>query len=172
MRRFSDVSAFRRFMTDQVLPALPSAVHRGVSDGADLIKVKTQQQLGQYLDGPESGLPTAPLADSTIDDRIRKGFTPDDPGLRSGDMRDSYGTRVSDAGLKVDASIGSDDIKAVVFELGRLSQTNYQPPRPELSVAAHRNEDRVVKGVARTVVRVLSGRPLPNISATDQQTTD
>ncbi|WP_429956117.1 hypothetical protein ACQW08_04670 [Gluconobacter japonicus] len=145
-----------------VVPALPAAVHRGVQDGADRIKVETQAQLGRYLDGPESGLPTAPLADSTIDDRIRKGFTPDDPGLRTGDMRDSYGTRVSEPALRVHASIGSDDIKAVVFEMGRLEQANYQPPRPELSVAAHRNEDRVLKGVQKLFARALAGRPMPN----------
>jgi len=163
MRQFKGIASFQQFMRERVLPALPAAVHRGVQDGADRIKVETQAQIGHYLDGPESGLPTAPLADSTIDDRIRQGFTPDDPGLRTGDMRDSYGTRVSEPALRVHASIGSDDIKAVVFEMGRLEQTNYQPPRPELSVAAHRNEDRVAEGVAKVIVRVLEGRPLPNM---------
>ena len=163
MREFRDIAAFARFMEDRVLPSIPRAVHRGVEDGAIRIRKATQAQLGKYLEGPEPGLPTAPLADSTIDERIRLGFTPDDPGLRSGDMRDSYGERVSPVGERVAASIGSDDIKAVVFEVGRLDAVNYQPPRPELTVAAARNEEKVVHGVARLIVRTLSGRPLPNI---------
>lgn len=159
MREFKDIASFARFIEDRVLPAVPRAVHRGVEDGAIRIRKATQAQLGQYLDGPESGLPTAPLADSTINERVRLGFTPDDPGLRTGDMRDSYGERVSGAGTKVTAYIGSDDIKAVVFEVGRLEAGNYQPPRPELAVAAARNEDKAANGVARVLVRTLSGRP-------------
>ncbi|WP_231100642.1 hypothetical protein [Gluconobacter potus] len=152
------------------MPTVPRAVQKGVEDGAIRIRKATQAQLGQYLDGPEPGLPTAPLADSTINERIRLGFTPDDPGVRTGDMRESYGERVSGPGMKVAASIGSDDIKAVVFEVGRLEQGNYQPPRPELAVAAARNEDKVAHGVARVLVRTLCGRPLPNIPD-DENTT-
>ncbi|KAB8124935.1 hypothetical protein D3W54_12845 [Komagataeibacter medellinensis] len=74
-----------------------------------------------------------------------RDFLPDEPGLRTGDMRDSYGTRVSGEALRVEASIGSDDIKAVEFELDRMEQNNYQPPRPELSVAAFRNEGKVAR---------------------------
>jgi len=167
MRKFKDVKDFAQFMQSRALPALPSALHRGVEDGSNLILKTVQAQIGHYLDGPEPGLPTAPLAKSTIDDRIRKGFTPDDPGLRTGEMRDSYGVRIDEAGQTVAASIGSDDIKAIVFELGRWEQGNYQPPRPELSIAAMRNEDKVVAGVARLVTRALSGRPLPNAPASE-----
>lgn len=172
MREFRDIEAFTRFMRDQVLPAVPRSVHRGVEDGAVRIRKATQAQLGKYLEGPEEGLPTAPLADSTIDQRIREGWTPDDPGLRSGDMRDSYGERVSGAAAKVEASIGSDEIAAVVFEVGRMTAGNYQPPRPELSVAAFRNEHKVVNGVSRVLVRTLAGRPLPNVPAPDVEASD
>ncbi|KFL87856.1 putative phage-related protein [Acetobacter malorum] len=82
-------------------------------------------------------------------------------------MRDSYGVRVSEGALRTEASIGSDDIKAVVFELGRMEQANYQPPRPELSVAAFRNEHKVAAGIGRIVVRAIEGRGLPNIRATE-----
>ena len=172
MREFKDIESFTRFMETRVIPAIPRAIHKGVEDGAVRIRKATQAQLGKYLDGPEPGLPTAPLADSTIDERIRLGFTPDDPGLRSGDMRDSYGERVSTAGLRVEASIGSDEIAAVVFEVGRLEQGNYQPPRPELAVAAARNETAVVNGVSKMLVRTLSGKPLPNRAAPDVNSSD
>lgn len=168
-RKFNTLDGFIRHLRERVEPNIAHAVHRGVQDGADLIKTETKVQIGQYLDGPESGLPTAPLADRTIDDRIRKGFSPDEPGLRTGDMRDSYGTRVSDAGLRVEASIGSDDIKAVVFEVGRMEQNNYQPPRPELSVAAFRNEQKVAHGIGRMVVRAIEGRPMPNERAAETE---
>jgi len=168
-RKFNTLEGFVRHLRERVEPNIARAVHRGVQDGADLIKTETKVQIGHYLDGPESGLPTAPLADRTIDDRIHKGFAPDDPGLRTGDMRESYGTRVSGEALRVEASIGSDDIKAVVFELGRMEQNNYQPPRPELAVAAFRNEGKVARGIGRMVVRVIEGRLLPNARATDNE---
>ncbi|WP_019091750.1 hypothetical protein [Komagataeibacter europaeus] len=168
-RKFNTLDGFIRHLRERVQPNIEHAVHRGVQDGADLIKTETKVQIGHYLDGSEPGLPTAPLADRTIDDRIRKGFSPDEPGLRTGDMRESYGTRVSDAGLRVEASIGSDDIKAVVFELGRMEQNNYQPPRPELSVAAFRNEQKVARGIGRMVVRAIEGRILPNARAEDTE---
>lgn len=168
MRKFRDADAFARFLEGQITHQLGAALRRGVEDAGELIASETRAQIGQYLDGPETGLPTAPLADRTIDDRIRKGFSPDEPGLRSGDMRDSYGVRVESAGGRVSASIGSDDIKAVVFELGRLEQSNYQPPRPELTVAASRNEAKAVGAVRKLVVRALEGRAMPNARATEE----
>lgn len=167
-REFATIEGFINHLRTRVLPSIPEAVHVGVSDGAELIKKETQAQIGKYLEGPEQGLPTAPLADSTVDDRIRKGFSPDEPGLRTGDMRESYGVRVSPVALRVDASIGSDDIKAVVFETGRLEQNNYQPPRPELSVAAFRNEEKVARTIGRMVVRAIEGKPMPNRRSTDE----
>lgn len=162
-RKFETIEGFIGHLRGRVIPTIPHAVHRGVKDGAELIRDTTKEQIGHYLEGPEEGLPTAPLADATIDDRIRKGFTPDDPGLRTGEMRDSYGARVSNEGLRVEASIGSDDEKAVWFELGTVRNgASHQPPRPELAVAASRTERNVARGVAKAVVRVLEGRPLPN----------
>lgn len=162
-RKFNTLEGFVAHLQNRVLPSLPVAVHRGVQDGAELIRDTTKEQIGQYLDGPEEGLPTAPLADRTIDDRIRKGFTPDDPGLRTGEMRDSYGARVGVEGLAVESSIGSDDPNATYFELGTVRNGQFhQPPRPELSVAANRCEQKVARGIARMVVRALEGRALPN----------
>lgn len=46
-----------------------------------------------------------------------------------------------------------------------MEQGNYQPPRPELSVAAFRNEQKVVRGIGRMVVRAIEGRHLPNSRA-------
>ncbi|MDT8871608.1 hypothetical protein RAA17_12260 [Komagataeibacter rhaeticus] len=59
-REFNTLDGFIRHLRDRVVPNISHAVHRGVQDGADLIKTETKVQIGQYLDGPESGLPTAP----------------------------------------------------------------------------------------------------------------
>ncbi|WP_099347940.1 hypothetical protein [Acetobacter aceti] len=169
-RKFQTLEGFVAHLQKRVLPSLPVAVHRGVQDGAELIRDTVKGQIGQYLEGPEDGLPTAPLADSTIDDRIRKGFTPNDPGLRSGEMRDGYGARVGEEGLEVEASIGSDDLKAVYFELGTVRDGQFhQPPRPELSVAASRCEQKIARGAGRMIVRALEGRPLPNSRSHEEQ---
>lgn len=56
----------------------------------------------------------APLAEFTIQDRISQGFTPDDPLLRTGEMRESIGYTVR--GRVVD--VGSNDWVAYWQEFG------------------------------------------------------
>jgi hypothetical protein len=68
------------------------------------------------------------LADTTKEDRVRKGYSEDDPGLRSGEMHDS----IQYAVLANEVYIGSDDDRLLWFELG----TDKQPPRSVLGGAA------------------------------------
>ena len=160
---FATIGEFISHLRGWVLPSLKEAVHTGVKDGADLIKEEAKAELGRYQDAAGSFPAWAELADSTKEDRLRQGYPENEPGLRSGGMRDSYESRVSPIGLRVDASIGSDDIKAVAFEEGRDNQS----ARPVLSGAAFRNEEKVARGIGRMVVRAIEGKPMPNRSATE-----
>ncbi|MDA8231702.1 MAG: hypothetical protein M0006_10220 [Magnetospirillum sp.] len=125
------------------------ANHRALEHAAKVVEREAKNRIGEYQDasGPFAGW--AELADSTKADRVAQGYSENEPGLRSGEMRDSIGHRVGDG----DAHIGSDDDKLVWFELG----TENQPPRSVLDGAAVAKEAEVVAIIGESAVAALVG---------------
>lgn len=96
------------------------------------------------------------LADATKEDRVKKGFSENDPGLRTGEMRDSiHHTVVGDT-----AHVGSDDDKLVWFELG----TVHQPPRTVLKGAVLNEANAIEHMVGHAVHAYLSTGRFPSSS--------
>jgi hypothetical protein len=85
------------------------------------------------------------LADATKEDRAKKGFSEDEPGLRTGEMRDSIEAKILADEEK--AYVGSNDDKLVWFELG----TKSQPPRSILLSAALQKERQAVNIAKRNI---------------------
>jgi len=108
--------------------------HAGLKKGAQIIEEEAKRVLGTY----DYGWP--PLAASTIEHKQ----TGDSPGLETGDMRDSIAHTISGK----EAHIGTDEDKAVWFELG----TVHQPPRSFLREAAVRKTDEVVKEIGYEII--------------------
>lgn len=155
MREFRDVKAFVAFMERQAA-RLPLAQAEGLTRGAEIIRHEAQHALGQdeWEPGEPFLSPWLPLADSTNRERERLGFPPDEPGLRTGDMR--YSVDVS-AGSR-EAVVGSNEDKAVWFERGTYPDgAMHQPPRSFLGGAAFRTRERVVPAIVAPIVRVLAG---------------
>lgn len=117
--------------------------------GAEAIEKDAKSRIGTYQDGG-GGFPAwANLAQSTIDDRIRKGFTPDDPLLRTGELRDSIEHQVSGT----EAVIGTPDIVALYQEQG----TSTIPPRPFLGPAGFNSPHTLGPVAARTLIAWIAG---------------
>ena len=116
----------------------------GLKHVAKTIEQTAKEELGTYQPevGPFGEWPS--LADSTQVDRVRKGFTADDPGLRSGEMRESIEHTV----IGLEAEIGSNDQNLVYFEMG----TTKQPPRPVLGPAVVHNEHGIKEILGKAVV--------------------
>lgn len=93
-----------------------------VSKSARLIRDEARRVLGTY----DYGWPS--LAESTI---ARKAHG-DTPGLETGAMRKSIRYSVSGSRMNWTATVGSNDPKALWFELGTIKQ----PPRSFLAGAA------------------------------------
>jgi phage gpG-like protein len=131
----------------ELVVALPVAEHEGLEKAAQLIEDEAKAEIGHYQGrkGPFGKWPE--LAPPTKADRLRKGFTENDPLLRTGDMRDSIHHNVSDH----EAYIGSDDKIAVYQELG----TRHIPPRSFLGGAAARKEREVAEILANRIVEAL-----------------
>lgn len=125
------------------------ATHSGLEQAARIVEREAKAELGHYQQGAGPFPAWAELADSTKDDRVRQGYPENEPGLRSGDMRESIQHVVRGH----TAHIGSDDEKLVFFELGTVKQ----PPRAVLSGSLIRKTDAVVQAVGHRFVGHLFG---------------
>lgn len=122
------------------------ARHEGVERAAKLIEAKAKAVLGTYdYDWPE-------LADATQEERVRQGFTANEPELRSGKLRDSIG-HVVDGNRAV---VGSTEMTAVYAELG----TSRSPPRPIFVPTVLQNRDEIKKEIGAPFHAALVGRSL------------
>ena len=116
-------------------PEMALHLHHGLERVAKVIEATAKAEIGHYQDavGPFPGWPE--LAESTKDDRVRKGYTENDPLLRSGELLESIGHQVD--GLE--AQVGSTSELMVFHEFG----TQRMPARPVLGPAAFRNKETI-----------------------------
>jgi len=129
--------------------AVKAAEGRALKKAAVIVEAEAKREIGTYQ-GAIGPLPAwAPLAEATQADRVRQGFSPDEPLLRTGEMRDSIGHAVGD-GVAV---VGSNSDKAVWQEMG----TEKIPPRSFLGGAALRELPEVARAMAGEVVAAIVG---------------
>lgn len=90
------------------------ALSAGVRDAAKVIHKRTRAKFGHYQqgDGPFGSWPE--LKDATKEERVRQGYSANEPLLRSGDLMRSY--EVAHEGLA--AGVGSAEEKALGQEIG------------------------------------------------------
>lgn len=148
MKDFSSLGQFASHLTR--LAAIGEEVSHGVvKSGAKAIQKDAKARIGHYQDGL-GGFPAwEKLAESTVQDRVSKGFTPNDPLLRTGSMRD--GIKAEAEGLH--AVVGTTDPIAEYQELG----TPTIPPRPFLGPAGFASKDAIGLLGARTLVGWVGG---------------
>jgi hypothetical protein len=111
-----------------------------------------KDKIGEYQaeSGPFEAWPS--LAESTKEDRLRKGYSEDDPGLRSGAMRDS----IEHVVLPGEVHIGSNDDDLLWFELG----TSKQPPRSVIGAAAFEKTPLLMAEAGAMLEGYLAGEKL------------
>lgn len=148
VRTFASPATFAMFLGSLPVRIATEKAH-ALDQAARMIQDEAKAEIGHYQGAASPFVPWAPLAESTVEDRVRQGFTPDDPGLRTGDMRDSIQRKVAGD----EAEIGSDEEKMVYFELG----TRKQPPRSALGGAAVRKGDEVAQVLGRHFIATLVG---------------
>lgn len=134
-----------------------TAVHERLEHGdqeameraALVVETRAKANIGHYQDGIEPFADWASLADATRDDRVRQGFSEDDPLLRTGDLRDS----IEHVAGSFEAVIGSNSEVAEYQELG----TDKIPPRSFLGGAAVQTGEQVARILQHGVVTALVG---------------
>lgn len=124
------------------------AEHRAMDQVGKLVEKDAKARLGEYQQtvGPFPSWDS--LADSTKADRVRQGYPEDQPGVRSGEMRDSITHEAS----AHDVVIGSPEEKMLWFELG----TEKQPPRPALGPAVFSNKDEIASTIGKAVAEGMA----------------
>lgn len=108
---------------------LEGATKAAVTKSARLVRAEARRVLGTY----DYGWPG--LAESTV----KRKTTGDSPGLETKQMRRSIQYSVSGSRMDWTATVGSNEPRALYFELG----TRSQPPRSFLAGAAMRMEAQV-----------------------------
>ncbi len=124
--------------------------HEVLETACEQIEERAKEKIGEYQgkSGPFQAWPE--LAESTKEDRVAQGYSENDPGLRSGAMRDSIEHKVSGH----EGHVGSDDDKLLWFELGTEKG---QPARSALGGAAFELEPKIREETGVGFVAWLSG---------------
>lgn len=129
---------------------LHEAEHKGFEHVAKIVEAEAKKEIGNYQEAAGPFAAWAELADATKEDRVKQGFTENDPGRRSGEMADG----IKHASDHEGATIGSDDDKMVWFTLG----TSKQPPRDVFGIATIHKEHEITAVLGGSVVTALIGR--------------
>lgn len=124
--------------------------HEALERVAVKVEKTAKDEIGIYQEaiGPFPAWPE--LADATKEDRLAKGFSENDPLLRTGELRDS----IQHTTGELETQIGSDSDIMIYQELG----TARIPPRPVLGPAAERNHDVIMAELGGAVVAGLIGQ--------------
>lgn len=145
-RSFNSVGALAAFL-ENMAKTLPQAQRAALDEASKFALDKVKEIPGHYQSDPV----WAKLAEATVEDRVRKGFTPDDPLKRTGEFAETFGRHVVGP---TRAEVGSNDQRAEWFELG----TRKMPPRPVLGAAKAQNDKHLVEIVGRRIQQHIGGR--------------
>ena len=148
MIEFDSPGAFSRHLIR--LAAQGEAVtHQAADSAAKVVKDAAQVKIGVYQEQAGPFNAWAPLADRTVADRISKGFSPLEPLLRTGGLRDSITKTVTGS----EATVGSTSMIALYQEQG----TEHISPRPVLGPAAFEGKKPIGVAVAMHLIAWVAG---------------
>lgn len=109
------------------------------------IEETAKEEIGVYQPAVGPFEAWSPLAESTKADRVRSGYSEDDPLLRSGELKNSIESEV--VGLA--AIVGTKSDIGYWKEAG----TDHIPPRPFIGPAYVRKIDPLMESIGRAISR-------------------
>lgn len=151
MKTFSPVDFSKHLLLLVAGEAL--AMHKGLEIIAKSIEKTAKSEIGRYQKSVGPFPKWADLMPDTVTEKEKLGYAPpDNPLLRTGELRDSIGHQVE--GLE--AVIGSTSQLMVYHEFG----TSRMAMRPVLGPAAFRNKKLIQSVLGRAVVAGFYGNNL------------
>lgn len=153
MKEFQSPGAFARYLAT-LEARLPAARKKGLEAAAEMLKKEIQDEIGTYQDAVH-GLPAwAELAERTVNERTGKGYSPNEPLFRTGELRATISYIVHDD----HAVVGSPDPIMVYQEFGTPDAAHPIPPRPVIGGSLFRKADKIVEAMILPTIRVLEGK--------------
>ena len=140
-----DFKEFEAMLAASLRSAVPR-IEIGLDKVGELAETLAAHYPGEYQPG------WAPLAASTIADKVAKGFPVPSPLKRTGDMAASYKKEIDFAALAV--IVGSEEKVALYQEMG----TSRMPPRPVLSLAMKNALPHAAEVFGNIAVSLLTGK--------------
>ncbi|MGA8120389.1 hypothetical protein [Rouxiella badensis] len=116
-----------------------------VRDYAKEVEKEAKEEIGHYQQAVGPFEAWAPLAESTQEDRVRRGFSADEPELRTGELRDSIKSEAS--GL---SSIAGSTSEVMLWQ---ENGTAKMPPRAIIGTAYIRKLEFLEEELGRCVMR-------------------
>ena len=166
MREFSSFKAFAEFLS-RLLAREEEAVRVGLEAGIHIAHAESQAEIGHYQSGLGPFEDWGPLAARTVRDRKKLGYTPNDPLLRSGTLRDAIESRVDvdarEAAIGVPSRMVPDASRpGREFDIGMIAEVQEEgdehvPPRSFLGGAMCRRADEIVDATVKPLIRLLEG---------------
>lgn len=138
---FDSLGALARHF-DDVANRLPRAINRELETQGAAIEAKAKAKFGTYQEGWPS------LAESTKQERVRQGYTPDDPLFRSGELQSLVTHAVDEGGLFVGVepgtSLAGGADAALVMGVHEYGSTDGRvPARPVFGVVVNEVDGNV-----------------------------
>jgi HK97 gp10 family phage protein len=146
-REFSSIEALMAQIAKDVI-RMEVLSTEALRKSGELIQKAAQHKIGEYQAASGPFAAWEPLTESTVDDRKRRNYTPNDPLLRSGELQRSI---VIEAGVnKVLIGVKSaptEDGKADIGDIAVYQElgTATIPPRPFLGPALHENRKEAIE---------------------------
>lgn len=131
------------------LSSASASIATGLEEGFRVIvkeiEETAKEEIGVYQPAYGPFDAWVPLAESTKADRVRQGYSEDEPLLRSGELRDSIGSEV----VGMAAIVGTKSEIGLWQEVG----TAHIPPRPFIGPAYLRKIDSLTESIGRAISR-------------------
>lgn len=153
MKEFTSFADFAVHCVGMVA-TVEAAQASGMDRATAHLQAKAKGKLGTYQPEAQTFAAWAELAESTKERREKAGFTPNDPLLMTGDMRDS----IERQHTSIEGVVGSNSDIAVYQELG----TAKIPPRSFFGSTGVEEAGRVVQILGAATALALAGEDVHN----------
>jgi phage gpG-like protein len=127
------------------------AQEAAVEKACQMVEKWAKKAIGQYLPGYN----WAQLKEATQEERVRLGYSANEPLLRTGELRDSIGHFVEREGAEVIGYVGTNDPVAKYHEYG----TSRMPPRSFLGASMMAQERAIVEMTGHLFAAAMQGGP-------------
>lgn len=150
MREFNSFRAFGAHLGRLALEG-EHVTHELAKQGGELIQRDAKEKFGDYQGSAGPFNAWSELADSTKDDRVRKGFPENEPLLRTGQLREEIELHVHGS----EAVVASMDPIMLWQEQG--TEDGHIPPRPVLGPAAYQAKPKLQFLCSNMLIAWLTG---------------